>query len=128
MLKKPCENREDILVRAFLVCPNIAEIARKTNISRAAIYRTMEKDSFQKKLARAKDEALQNAVSFLQGNLSECVSTLMQVVKDEGVSPQTRVNACQVVMTQCSIWTDKIDIVNRVTALEETMSEEAERG
>lgn len=124
MSKTPKENREDILVQSFLVCPNIAEVSRKTGISRAAIYKAMEKDSFKEKLMKAKQEALQNAVSFLQGSLAECADTLMRIIKDDDTSPQTRVNACQVVMGQCKTWTDEIDVISRIAALEEVMSKE----
>jgi len=126
MPKAPKENREDILVKSFLVCPNIAEVSRKTGISRAAIYKVMERDSFKEKLMRAKQEALQNAVSFLQGSLAECAGTLMQIIKDNGTSPQTKVNACQVVMGQCRTWTDEIDVISRIAALEEAMNKEKE--
>lgn len=125
MPKTSKENREDILVKSFLTCANIAEVARNTGISRAAIYKIMEKDSFKEKLMRAKQEALQNAVSFLQGSLAECVDTLMRIIKDNETSAQTRVNACQVVMGQCKTWTDEIDVINRIAALENAMGEEA---
>lgn len=124
MSKAPKENREDILVQSFLVCPNIAEVSRKTGISRAAIYKAMEKDSFKEKLMKARQEALQNAVSFLQGSLAECAATLMRIIKDDGTSPQTKVNACQVVMGQCKTWTDEIDVISRIAALEEAMNKE----
>lgn len=124
MPKAPKENREDILVKSFLICPNIAEVSRKTGISRAAIYKIMEKDSFKEKLMKAKQEALQNAVSFLQGSLAECADTLMQIIKDNDTSPQTKVNACQVVMGQCKTWTDEIDVINRIAALEDVMEKE----
>lgn len=124
MSKAPKENREDILVQSFLVCPNIAEVSRKTGISRAAIYKAMEKDSFKEKLMKAKQEALQNAVSFLQGSLAECAATLMRIIKDDDTSPQTKVNACQVVMGQCKTWTDEIDVISRIAALEEAMNKE----
>lgn len=124
MPKVPKENREDILVQSFLACPSIAEISRKTGISRSAIYKTMERDSFKGKLAKAKQEALQNTVSFLQGNLAECANTLMQIVKGDDVSPQTKVNACQAIMQQCRSWTDEIDVINRIAALEEVMEKE----
>ena len=120
MSKAPKENREDILVQSFLVCPNITEVSRKTGISRAAIYKAMEKDSFKEKLMKA----LQNAVSFLQGSLAECADTLMRIIKDDDTSPQTKVNACQVVMGQCRTWTDEIDVISRIAALEEVMSKE----
>ena len=120
----PKENREDILVKSFLVCPNIAKISRETGISRAVIYKTMEKDSFKEKLMKAKQEALQNTVSFLQGSLAECADTLMQIIKDDGTSPQIKVNACQVIMSQCKTWTDEIDVISRIAALEEVMNKE----
>ena len=121
MLKIPRENREDILVNSFLVCPNIAEVSRQTGISRAAIYKAMEKDSFKEKLMKAKQEALQNAVSFLQGSLAECADTLMQIIRDGETSPQTKANACQIVMNQCKCWTDEIDVISRIAALEAAM-------
>ena len=109
MSRVPKENREDIIVKSFLVCPNIAEVSRETGISRSAIYRVIERDSFKEKLMKAKQEALQNAVSFLQGNLAECADTLIRIIRDNNTSPQTKVNACQIVMSQCRIWTDEID-------------------
>lgn len=124
MPRTPKENREDILVKSFLVCPNITEVSRRTGISRAAIYKAMEKDSFKEKLMKAKQEALQNAVSFLQGSLAECADTLMRIIKDDDTSPQTKVNACQVVMGQCKTWTDEIDIMSRIAALEEAVDKE----
>ena len=124
MSKEQKENREDILVKSFLVCPSVAEVSRRTGISRTAVYKTMEKDSFKEKLMKAKQESLQNAVSFLQGSLAECANTLMQIIKDDDTSPQTKVNACQVVMGQCKTWTDEIDVIGRIAALEEVMNKE----
>lgn len=118
------ENREDIIVKSFLVCPNIAEVSRETGISRSAIYRVIERDSFKEKLMKAKQEALQNAVSFLQGNLAECADTLIRIIRDNNTSPQTKVNACQIAMSQCRIWTDEIDVISRISALEEVMDKE----
>ena len=129
MVKTQRENREDVLVQAFLVCPSIAEVSRRTGVSRAAIYKAMESDSFKAKMTEAKQEALQNAVSFLQGSLAECAETLMKIIKDGGTSPQTKVNACQIVMGQCKSWTDEIDVINRIAVLEEAMErEKRERG
>lgn len=124
MSRAPKENKEDILVQYFLVRSNITEISRETGISRAAIYKAMERNSFKEKLMKAKQEALQNAVSYLQGNLAECANTLMQIIKDNNTSPQTKVNACQIIMSQCRTWTDEIEIINRIAVLEEVMEKE----
>lgn len=87
------ENREDILVRALLTCPNLSEVAKKTRIGRSTIYEIMKKDSFQEKLEDARHKAVEETVAYMQGNLSECAQVLMSIVRDEGVSPQVRVNA-----------------------------------
>lgn len=54
MSKAPKENREDILVKPFLVCPNITEVSKQTGMSRAAIYKIMEKDSFKERADEGK--------------------------------------------------------------------------
>ena len=77
-------------------------------------------------LLKAKQEALQNTVSFLQGSIAECADTLMRIIKDDDTSPQTKVNACQVVMGQRKTWTDEIDVISRIAALEEAMNKEKE--
>ncbi len=48
----------------------------------------------------------------------------MEVVQDEEASPQTRINAAQIAMTQTKNWTETIDIINRIAALEAAMDKE----
>lgn len=52
------EAREDILVQAFLTCPNISEISKKTKIPRPTIYTVIHTDSFQRKYSEARNEAV----------------------------------------------------------------------
>ena len=49
------EAREDILVQAFLTCPNISEISKKTKIPRPTIYTVIHSDSFQRKYSEARN-------------------------------------------------------------------------
>lgn len=87
------ENREDILVQAFLTCPGITAVSEKTGIPRSTVYKVVNTDRFQEKFAEAKQKAVDSAVSFLQGNLTECSKVLMEIVRDKNASPQVRVNA-----------------------------------
>lgn len=61
---------------------------------------------------------------FLQGNLGKCAEVLMEIVQDEEASPQTRINAAQIAMTQTKNWTETIDIINRIAVLEAAMEKE----
>lgn len=86
-------NREAILISALLTTPSISDVAQKTGFSRSWIYKTMKSDSFQEKMQEARQKAVDDAVSILQGNLAECANTLMDIVRDKNASPQVRVNA-----------------------------------
>ena len=63
------EAREDILVQAFLTCPNISEISKKTKIPRPTIYTVIHSDSFQRKYSEARNEAVTGAIAYLQGSI-----------------------------------------------------------
>lgn len=87
------EAREDILVQAFLTCPNISEISKKTKIPRPTIYTVIHSDSFQRKYSEARNEAVTGAIAYLQGKLGECAAVLVNTAIDTEVPAQIRVNA-----------------------------------
>lgn len=76
------EAREDILVQAFLTCPNISEISKKTKIPRPTIYTVIHTDSFQRKYSEARNEAITGAIAYLQGKLGECAAVLVNTAID----------------------------------------------
>lgn len=85
------EAREDILVQAFLTCPNISEISKKTKIPRPTIYTVIHTDSFQRKYSEARNEAVTGAIAYLQGKLGECAAVLVNTAIDTEVPAQIRV-------------------------------------
>lgn len=87
------ETRQDILIQAFLTCPNVTEVSKKTGIPRSTIYGISKKEEFQERLAEARQVAVNDAVAYLQGNLSECAEVLMDIVRDKEAQPQVRINA-----------------------------------
>ena len=116
------EAREDILVQAFLTCPNISEISKKTKIPRPTIYTVIHSDSFQRKYSEARNEAVTGAIAYLQGKLGECAAVLVNTATDTEVPAQIRVNAANAALSQCSQWTKNVDMIERLEAMEELMS------
>lgn len=116
------EAREDILVQAFLTCPNISEISKKTKIPRPTIYTVIHTDSFQRKYSEARNEAVTGAIAYLQGKLGECAAVLVNTAIDTEVPAQIRVNAANAALSQCSQWTKNVDMIERLEAMEELMS------
>ena len=105
------EAREDILVQAFLTCPNISEISKKTKIPRPTIYTVIHTDSFQRKYSEARNEAITGAIAYLQGKLGECAAVLVNTATDTEVPAQIRVNAANAALSQCSQWTKNVDMI-----------------
>ncbi len=48
---------------------------------------------FRSRLAEARQTAVNDAVAYLQGNLSKCAEVLMGIVRDKEAQPQVRINA-----------------------------------
>ena len=114
------EAREDILVQAFLTCPNISEISKMTEIP--TIYTVIHTDSFQRKYSEARNEAITGAIAYLQGKLGECAAVLVNTATDTEVPAQIRVNAANAALSQCSQWTKNVDMIERLEAMEELLS------
>lgn len=87
------KNREEILLQALLTCPNVTQVSEKTGIARTTIYDIMKRDGFRERLAEARQEAVSDAVGYLQGSLMECSEVLMAIVRDKEAPPQVRINA-----------------------------------
>ena len=117
------EAREDILVQALLTCPNLTEVSKKTKIPRPTIYTVINTDSFRKKYTEARDKAVTTAIAYLQGKLGECAAVLVDTATNPEVQPQIRVNAANAALSQCSQWTKNVDVIERLKAMEELMSQ-----
>jgi len=114
---------EEVL-QAFLVCKSIREIQEKTGLSRQMISKYREDDAFQDELARRKVAAIKSAVTKMQMSLSDITETVLSIATDEKISPQIRLNACQVALSQCKSWTQEVDILERLTAIEQAIRDE----
>ena len=117
------EVREDILVQAFLTCPNISEISKMTEIPRPTIYTVIRSESFQRKYSKARNEAVTGAIAYLQGKLGECAAVLVNTATDSEVPAQIRVNAANAALSQCSQWTKNVDMIERLETMERMIYE-----
>ena len=58
-----------------------------------------------------------------QGKLGECAAVLVNTATDTEVPAQIRVNAANAALSQCSQWTKNVDVIERLKAMEELMSQ-----
>lgn len=112
------------LLTAFLECKSIREIQERTGLSRQMIQKYREDGTFQDELARRKVAAVKAAVTKMQISLSDITETVLSIATDEKVSPQIRLNACQIAMNQCRSWTETTEIMERLAAVEQAIRNE----
>lgn len=97
------DNRETQVINAMLLYPSVAQVSKAVNIPTRLIYTMMQNDSFKERLREAREQTTAETITYLQGNLSTCAESLMEIVKDKSISPQIRVNAINAVFNNLKI-------------------------
>ena len=70
---------------------------------------------------------MEGACDALQARVSEAVETLTSVMRDKKAPPQTRVNACNSILTNALRMTEQLEILKRLEAVEAALQEEENR-
>ena len=109
----------ETMIEAFLKYDKIVDIMKATNLSRGTIDKYRKDEEFQRVLPERKAIFVEAAVTKMQASLSEGADTLQRIINNENVPPQVRVNAIQVLFSQCRSWTETADILKRLEALEQ---------
>lgn len=118
MKKKKEKEYSEQIINAFLLCNTDTEIAEKCNISRSTVFRYKNSREFKEILKARKTQYITQTVSNMQMKMNACVNELFSIIQDEETPKQTKVNAIQVLFTQCRTWTETTDILERLEALE----------
>lgn len=108
----------EIVISALLSEPTISKAAEKCGLSQRQIYERMKEGGFKQEYRQAKRSVLESVANTLQSRLTTAVETAIQIMQDSENSPQTRLNACNLIFNQCQKLTETVDIINRVETLE----------
>lgn len=108
----------ETLIQAFLQYDKIVDIMKATGLSRSTIVRYRDSPDFQKVLSDRRTAYVETAVTKMQAFMCEGVETLRDIIRDENTSAQVKVNAIQILFAQCKSWTETVDVLKRLEALE----------
>ncbi len=112
------------LISAFLEYDKISDIMRATGLSRNTVSKYRDDSHFQEILNQRRVQIIRRSVQKMQQSLTDCVNVLNRIIKNDEISPQIRVNAIQIMLSQCKSWTETADLAERVEALERASREE----
>lgn len=109
---------DEALISALLTSPTNAAAAQKCGLSVKQLYNRMASPEFRARLSEARRELLDRAVNALETRLSDAVQTVAQIMGDENVSPQTRLNAADALLRNALRLSERADIADRLAELE----------
>jgi len=119
--KYECDEK---VISAFLGNFRTADIVRESGLSRTTVQKLKTDPDFQRVLTERRDAVIRASVDKMRTYLLTDVEKLQEIIDDTETSPQTRVNAIQVVLSQLRSWIETDDILKRLEALEATQRDE----
>lgn len=119
--------RQIKFLSALFSCSSIGEAIKEAGISESTAYRWMREDTnFKKELQKRKTQALEEVSTKMQITFSEAVQELSDIIKDDSVSPQVRINAIDCLFRNARPIIEEVDILTRVQEVEARIQEEGE--
>lgn len=114
----------ETVISAFLKYDKLTDIAREIGVTPQTVAKYRDDLALQEILSDRRLQFVKAAVSKMQGFMTEGVEILQNIIRDSETSPQTRVNAIQIMFNQCKVWTETTDILERLQALEDAENNE----
>lgn len=117
------------LLETLLVYGNAERAARALNITRNAIYKRLQDETFRAQYTAAQSAVI-NAVSLeLTAVVTDAVGALHDVVTDDIATDTARISASNALLQHCVRYVEVASIIRRIDALEQAnkLNEKNER-
>lgn len=105
-------------ISAFLNNYKMADVIRESGLSKNTCYKLRADPDFQQVLRERKDAIVKVTLERMRSYLLRDIEELQAVIEDSETSPQTKVNAIQIMLSQFRDWLTTSDLIERVEVLE----------
>lgn len=116
--------KDEKIMSALLSTGTVSEAEKLSGVSRHTIYKRLEDKEFKAEYDRHRKEALDGACRALQSTLTEAVQTIRAIIKNPKNAPQIRLNACGLILQNCLKYTEQLEVLERLNALEKNLNED----
>lgn len=117
-------NKQVLFLTAMLEESTITAAARKAGISRVTANNYLKEPSFRIALDEKRAECMNDAVRYMQGKLSMCSESLVQMIQDNSTPAAVKVQAINAVFNNCRNMIETSEIIQRLNAIEKMMEDE----
>ena len=114
---------DERMIIALTTCKDIATASDELGVTRQAIYNRLQQPAFRQKLQNERQGKFQIANSKLTDKMSQAIETLSSVMNDTEVSAGVRIKSAQILLDICLRTTEINDIVERISAIEQSLAE-----
>ena len=108
---------EDV-INAFALYQRTVDLMKATGLSHTTIVKYKKDEELLELANQRRGEIIKTTVNRLQGEMINSLRVLCKIRDNERVNPQVRVSACNSIFNNCRAWTETVDILERVEALE----------
>ena len=102
----------------MLVYGNAEKAARALNITRNAIYKRLQDETFRAQYTTAQSAVINAVALELTTVISDAVGALHSVVTDDIATDSARISASNALLTHCNRYVETANILRRLDALE----------
>lgn len=125
MTRKRLQDEE--IIAGLISEGSIKGAAASLGCTARTLYSRMKDPEFKKLYTQAKADILKTATAKLQGNLCGAIDTLAEIMTDTATAKQTRANCAVSILQYGARFTETLDLVERLEALE-AAQEMSEKG
>lgn len=114
---------DETILSALVACGSVSAAAKNLGCSTQPIYSRLKDPDFKSEVDRLRRENMAAACGALQCALLDAIQTARGILNDTENSPQIRLNAANMVLSNALRYTEQHDILQRLEALEDAQKE-----
>ena len=116
-------HRQQKFLTCYLTSANAAKAAKEAGIAVSTAYKYLSDHEFNAAISRCRAAELRKSTAYLQSKLQMCSEKLINIIESESVNASIKVQAIQTVYSNIERAVDRIDILDRLDALERRQNE-----
>lgn len=119
--------RKEKALQALLVSRTRAEAAKAAGIGESTLRVYLQDPEFMERYRAAFTGLLEDATREAQRAISPALSTLQEIIENDGEQASARIQASRTVLEYAVKLTEQLDVIGRMTELEKTVAELEDR-
>jgi len=111
-------SKRELLLSALLTNPTVKQAAASVGIPETTAFNWLRDPDFSAEYKQRKRQAVNEASDYLQSRISAATRTIDDLMSDENIPPQVRLNAAKTILDTAYRVVAQAEIVERIEVLE----------